>query len=477
VTAGDRPTSAPDHPSGAAIPARRVCPPVFQRVLTRTEGLGPDGRGIRGTRRRWALLAVSALLAGCGKGVDAPTVVVEPPPPVVLQTAAPKLPVLSITTATGTDIVSKTVYVAGTLTLADTGGATLVQSALDIRGRGNTTWEMPKKPYRLRLATATSLLGMPANRHWVLLANYSDKTMLRNDLAFELGRMVGMAWTPRSQYVELQLNGNYQGVYQLVEHVRIGPDRVNIPELKVADTSATAITGGYLIEVDERRGEEFCFNSTRTPMVFCAANPETLLQPAWAKHREYLQTYIARTDSAIFGSRFADPDVGYAAFLDVESVVNYYLLQEMLKNVDGGLRFGPYMYKQRNGKLFFGPIWDFDLAAGNVNYDGADRTDGWHARKSAWFVRLFEDPAFRSRVATRWTALKQAGVVDSLQKLVFSRGNYLSLTQTRNFQRWPILDIWVWPNRVVTGSYDGEVIALNVWLQSRLQWVNAEIAR
>lgn len=441
---------------------------VFVRHVMHTAGWD--------ARRVSLMLAAFTLLTGCGAGVDAPTVIVDPPPVVVLQPAAQKLPLLSITTGSG-DIVSKEIYVPGTITLSDSAGGLLVQGAVEIRGRGNTTWSMPKKPYRLKLAASTSLLGMPANRHWVLLANYSDKSLLRNDLTFELSRMMGMAWTSRSRFVDVQVNGRYDGVYQLTEHVRVGADRVNIPEMRASDTSAANITGGYLLEVDERRGEAFCFNSTMTRMVFCAANPETLLEPAWARQRAYIQSYIARTDSSIFSSRFTDPDVGYAAFLDVESVINYYVLQEVVKNVDGGLRFGPYMYKQRNGKLFFGPVWDFDLAIGNVNYDGADRADGWHARKSQWFIRLFEDPAFKARVATRWREMKGAGTIDSLKKLVFSRGNYLSVVQVRNFERWPILGTYVWPNRVVTGSYDGEVIALNVWLLGRLQWVDTEIVR
>ncbi|MDZ7630810.1 MAG: CotH kinase family protein [Gemmatimonadaceae bacterium] len=429
--------------------------------------------------RRAAQCSIALLaLAACGAGEPAAPVVTPPPlPPVVLQPATLRLPLLSITTADGADIVSKDVYVPGTITLADSTGTTVAEGGMEIRGRGNTTWSFPKKPYRLKLTTSTALLGMPANRHWVLLANYSDKTMLRTDLAFELSRMIGMPWTSRTRYVDLNVNGQYRGVYQLAEHVRIGAERVNIPEMKASDTSAVNITGGYLLEVDERRGEEFCFNSTMTRMVFCAANPETLLLPAWSKQRAYIQGYINRTDSALFGSRFTDPDVGYAAYIDVESAINYYLLQEALKNVDGGLRFGPYMYKQRNGKLFFGPVWDFDLAIGNVNYDGADRPDGWHARRSQWFVRLFEDPAFKARAAARWAELQRGGTIDSLKRLVYSRANYLSVVQVRNFERWPILGTYVWPNRVVTGAYDLEVIALNVWLQSRLQWVDAEIRR
>jgi CotH kinase protein len=431
------------------------------------------------TLSRTSLRCTLALLVlvGCGGEPAAPVVTPDPLPPVQLQPATQKLPLLSITTTSGADIVSKEIYAPGTITLADSTGTTVVEGAMEIRGRGNTTWSMPKKPYRLKLAASTALLGMPANRHWVLLANYSDKTMLRNDMAFELSRMLGMAWTPRSRFVDVQVNGRYQGVYQLTEHVRIGPNRVNIPEMKASDTSETNITGGYLLEVDERRGESFCFNSTMTRMVFCAANPETLLEPGWEKQRAYIQGYINRTDSAIFSSRFTDPAVGYAAYIDVESLINYYLLQEALKNVDGGLRFGPYMYKQRNGKLFFGPVWDFDLAIGNVNYDGADRVDGWHARKSEWFVRLFQDPAFKARVADRWSQMKSGGTVDSLKRLAYSRANYLNVVQVRNFERWPILGTYVWPNRVVTGAYDLEVVALNVWLLSRLQWVDAEIGR
>jgi CotH kinase protein len=428
--------------------------------------------------RRIRLFALFALpvLAACGDKVVSTAVVQDPPvPPILLQPAAQTLPLLSITTTTGAPITSKYVYVTGAMTLTDSAGPVSL-GAIEIRGRGNTTWELfPKKPYRIKLATSASMLGMPTNRHWVLLANYSDKTLLRNDLTFALSRMAGMAWTPRSRFVSVEINGQYQGVYQLVEHIRVGTDRVNINAMKVSDTSATAITGGYLLEVDERRGETFCFNSTMTRMVFCANDPETLLDAGWEKQRAYITNYIARTDSAIFSTRFADPAVGYAAYLDVDAAINYYLIQELVKNVDGNLRFSTFMHKPRGGKLTFGPVWDFDLAIGNVNYNGADRIDGWYSRTSQWFTRLFEDRAFRTRVRERYSQLKQSGVLDSLQRMVYSRANYLSVVQVRNFERWPTLDTYVWPNRVVMGSYDGETIALNLWLGDRLRWVDQNI--
>ncbi len=425
------------------------------------------------------LLAACALvLAACGKAVEAPTSVLPPPPVIAVQPATRRLTQLNILTDGLTPVLTKVTYITGTASLTDSNDVTTPLGSVEIRGRGNSTWDLfPKKPYRIKLGTSTALLGMPANRHWVLLANYSDKTMLRNDLTFELSKMMGMAWTPRSRFVDLQLNNQYLGVYQLVEHIRIGTDRVNIAAMKATDTTAAAITGGYLLEVDERRGETYCFNSTMTKMVWCLNDPETLLDAGWEKQRAYITNYIARTDTSIMGSRFTDRDFGYANFIDVESAVNYYILQETVKNVDGDLRFGGFMYKPRGGKLTFGPVWDFDLAMGNVNYYGADRTDGWYSRNAQWFTRLFQDPAFTTRVQTRWAQLQAAGTLDSLQKLVYSRANYLNIVQVKNFERWPILGIWVWPNRVVTGSYTGEATALHLWLAQRLEWMNGNIGR
>jgi len=429
---------------------------------------------VRITRRlqRSLQVALTALvvLAGCGEDPASPVPVVTPPP----ATAVEQLPTLHVNTTNGVPITSKEVYVTGDYRLTGADGVILTSGALEIRGRGNTTWTMPKKPFRLKLVSSTGLLGMPANRHWILLANYSDKTLIRNDVTFELSRRVGMEYTPRSEFADLVLNGSYQGVYQLTEHVRIATDRVNIPELKVSDTSATAITGGYLMEVDERRGEDFCFNSTRTVMIFCLSNPETLNEPAWARHRQYITNYIQQLDGALFGPQFADPQVGYAAYIDVESAIGYYLVNELLKNVDGNLRLSTYLYKKRGGKLHFGPVWDFDLAIGNVNYNNADKVDGWHTRTAAWFTRLFQDPAFAARVRARWNQMQADREVDRLLDYMSTRQQQLNKVQVRNFEKWPILSTWVWPNRVVTGSYSGEVLVMQQWLFDRSKWVERQ---
>jgi CotH kinase protein len=432
-------------------------------------------RALRLHLRRSTLAILLPALWACGGDPSAPAE--EPPltPNTPSRPVAQALPTLWLFSTDGIAITSKETYLPGTFRIVAADGKTVLQEGgTEVRGRGNSTWAMPKKPYRLKLASSTALMGMPANRHWVLLANYADKTLMRNDVTFELSRMLGMEYTPRSQSVELQLNGQYQGVYQLVEHIRIAPERVNIPELKVADTSATAVTGGYLMEVDERSGEDFCFKSSRTPMNFCFANPETLRDPAWSKQRAYITNYLQQTDAAIFGAQFADPATGYAAYLDVDSAIRYYLINELFKNVDGNLRLSTYLYKKRSGKLFFGPVWDFDLAIGNVNYDNADRTDGWHIRTAPWFTRLFQDPAFAAKVKARWLQMKRDKEIDRLYEFMLTRRDFLSKVQEQNFARWPILSTWVWPNRVVTGSYGGEVVAMGDWLFERIRWMDTQ---
>ncbi len=420
-------------------------------------------------RRPAGALALLVLLAACF-GADGVTPPAAPPPAEI-----GRFPTLVVTTAGGAAITSRETYVPGTWRLVDTNATLLAEGALDIRGRGNSTWDMPKKPYRVRLAAGAALLGMPSNRHWALLANYADKTLLRNDLVFDLGRRLGAAYVPRARFVHLELNGSYDGVYQLTEHIRVDPVRVNIPELRIGDTTAAVITGGYLLEVDERFGEEFCWRTPRAAMAVCAKSPETLARPGWERQQAYITGYLRELEDALYGPGFADPATGYAAYLDVPSAVDYLLVNELVKNVDGNLRLSTYLTKPRGGPLTFGPLWDFDITLGNVNYGGADATEGWQVATAPWFARLLQDPAFVQRVKDRWRQLRADGTITAWQFSLVTRAQYMSAEQQRNFARWPILSTWVWPNRVVTGSYDGEVWAMREWLAARVGWMDAQL--
>ncbi len=411
---------------------------------------------------------------------------------------AETLPVLSITTNGGAPILSKETYVGGSFALTGE-GVTSAEGALEIRGRGNSTWGWVKKPYRLKLSNSTEMLGMPASKHWVLLANYADKTLMRNDVAFMLSRHLGMEYTVRNQYVEVTLNGAYQGVYQLVEHIRVAKDRVNIPELKVADTDAEKITGGYLIEVDFRmhkdycktafwesycvngvnleREATFCVDSSHGMNPFCIDTPETLLEANWSAQREYINKYITDTEAALFGNNFADPQLGYAAYIDVDSAINYFLINELFKNPDGAVS-SFYLYKKRNGKLFFGPVWDFDLALGNAGYDDVDKTYGWHILPAPWFDRLFQDPAFKAKVKARWNSAKAEGKLDYIFQYAEARANWIDNQQKKNYLLWSVTDFADWilhGSHGGTGSYEAEVKEMIRWQRERYKWLDTEL--
>ncbi len=388
---------------------------------------------------------------------------------------ASALPVLSITTDNGQEITSEEVYTTARYKLTETDGRVLAESTLEIRGRGHSTWNYPKKPYRLKLSFSTDLMGMPANRHWVLLANYVDKTLVRTEAALELSQRMGFAWTPRSAPVVLELNGSYRGIYQLVEHVRIGSQRVNIPELKAGDTDPALISGGYLIEIDERKGEDYCPESARTSVMFCFANPETLLQPGWEPHKAYIDGYLAATENALYSSQFASPTAGYAAFIDVDSAIDWYIVNELFKNVDSNFFSSVFVYKKRGGKLTFGPVWDFDLSIGNANFFGAENPEGWRTRSAPWFTRLFQDPAFEQRVKARWAQLRDTGVLEDVYRFIDRRAAYYSGVQARNFERWDVLNTTIPLIRPVTGPYSTQVSEMKTWLRRRQTWMDGQL--
>jgi CotH protein len=396
---------------------------------------------------------------------------VAPSAPAAFLPKRVQLPVLQITTDNSAPIVSKEVYITGQMSLvSNVPGAAAVNGGLQIRGRGNSTWDLhPKKPYRLKLTDKQPLLGMPSSKDWVLLANYSDKTLLRNAAAFDLGTRMGFPWTPRSAFVEVYINDRYDGVYQLMENIKITKDRVNIDELAAADVGADKITGGYLLEVDFREdGHTMHTSIDNLPIVF--QSPE---EPVPAQE-DYIKGYINQFETVLHSSTFADPTTGYAAFIDVDSFIRWYLVNEVYRNVDANMSSSCWMYKPRGGKLVMGPLWDFDLAAGNANYNDSFKTDGWRIRTAPWFSRLFEDPAFAARVKAKWNEIRIDQLPAMLQSITASSAS-LQQPQLNNFQRWPILEMYVWPNYAIPGSYAGEIDYLNTWLTARIAWMDRQI--
>jgi spore coat protein CotH len=382
------------------------------------------------------------------------------------------LPILRLTTSG--PVVSKDDYVKGSLSVNPNMEfeQPVTTIPLQIKGRGNSTWVMyPKKPYRLKFDTKTAMLGMPSAKNWVLLANYNDKSLMRNRIALMLGRRLGADFTSDSRFVEVYMNGDYLGNYLLTAQVEVNENRVNIKELKAPNTSDEDITGGYLLELDQKMDETYWFK-TKQGLPFSVKSPEDIL-PSQLK---YITGYMQVTEDALFGANANDPVEGYAKYINVDSFLKWYLVEEIFQTTDARDFSSIFYYKDRNGKLGMGPVWDFDTSAGNVDYSPTKNPASfWYIKYGKWFERLAKDPAFAAKVKQRWAQIK-----DNEVKQMFididETAAYLKLSQQRNFVRWPILNTYVYPNAVVTGSYDKEVEYFKSFLTQRVNWINANIA-
>lgn len=380
------------------------------------------------------------------------------------------LPVIYIDTEQQKTIDTKTTYVQANIHIRDAGGV-LFDAPMEIRGRGNSTWNMPKKPYKVKLKTKASVLGMPADREWVLLANYADKTLLRNYLALAMGQQSALAYTPRMRNVDVVLNGKYQGTYLWGEQIKVSEDRVNITELSDTDTDNHSITGGYLLEVDMRLDEDFWFR-TNSNVHITIKSPEDIP----TAQLNYIRDYVQQAENAIMS--YSDPNA-YEQYLDTETLIDWYWINELFKNHDAQFVSSVFMYKERGDKLRFGPLWDFDIAAGNINYSGGDDPTGWWVRNnsfavSPWLPRLFSNPTFVQKAEARWQTLRET-LVPSVMNLLETKAAELEHSQRLNFYKWDILDSLVWPNPVATGSYEKEIDYLRTWLTNRISWIDEEV--
>lgn len=340
---------------------------------------------------------------------------------------------------------------------------------MTMKGHGNSTWGMPKKPYRLKLDSKAAILGMPKDKNWILLANYDDKTLLRNRTAFELGNRFGMPWTPRDYPVEVTLNGDYVGAYDFVEKIRVDKNRVNIAD---TDNTVAPESTGFILEIDERMDDSVCWRTTQG-VAFCIDTPD----PSSDAQVAYIKDYVQKAEDALFSPNLMDPATGYEQYIDVDSVIDWFLVNELFKNQDADFFSSVYLYKDAGGKLKFGPVWDFDIGAGNVNYSDAEYPTGWWVANASWIARMrAADPTFEARVRARWQALK-ATQIDTLAAFIDDRSQSLinSGAEKSNFDRWPILNVAVWPNAVVPGSYPGEIDYMKSWLAQRIAWMDANL--
>jgi hypothetical protein len=380
------------------------------------------------------------------------------------------IPVLEIDTK-NIAIESKTNYVQGFLKIKEKiTGDSLFSGTIEIRGRGNSTWGLAKKPYKIKLSKGSKLLGMNEAKQWVLLANYSDKTLLRNELGFELSRRLELKYTPTSRLVDVVLNGNYIGNYQLVEQIEVSKNKVNVATQKKGEVD---ISGGYLIEGDGFYFSEKVFFKTAFQMPISVHYPDD--EAITLEQTNYIKNHLKNFETDLFSDTFEDKTNGFRKYFDVDSYINFYLVNEIMGNPD--LFWSTYFYKNKtDSKLYAGPVWDFDIAANN-DYRKADTQNllmldiGFEPK--IWINQLLKDKEFKKRIRSRWNEIK-GEKLNTLEKYIDLKAAEINKSQQKNFYKWPILNEKIYNNYQVAGSYPGEVTYLKNYIKNRIIWLDGQ---
>jgi len=321
------------------------------------------------------------------------------------------LPTVYVDTEHGKAVTSKETFVKAAVKIRGAGQYEgLEEAACEIRGRGNTTWYWPKKPYLIKLEEKQHIFGMHKHKRWVLLANFMDRTLMRNLVSMKVSSMMShLAWTPGCVPVELVLNGKHLGSYLLIEQVRVDNHRVAITEMTPQDNVGDAVTGGYLLELDFHYDNDVQWTDPHghnnqwgsgIPFGVKYPDPDDLTPQQLA----YIKGYISEAATALYGKDFKDPEKGYAKYIDVDSFIDYWIVFEVMGNHELGNPGSVFMHKDRGGKLVAGPCWDFDWGVLSYNTSPHARTDLVNGN-AIWYSRLREDPAFEAKLKARFNEL------------------------------------------------------------------------
>lgn len=444
------------------------------------------GRTLRLRARVFAPGVVPGPIAGAAYTQVGPTA----------QTRSSNLPILVLDTYGATIVPDSRSKGTVTVLIPNQGRTTLpgrveVASRATFEIRGSSSTGFPKQSIGMELRgedeadLPQSLLGLPAESDWVLYAPYTDKTLIRDVLAYELSNQLGR-YAPRTRLVELYVNrsgtldaADYQGVYVLIEKIKGGPGRVDIEELEATDYTQPAVSGGFILKKDRTDSNDAPFTTSRGQE----------LGIEWPRARDLgttqlsaIRTFMNQMESALYGPQYRNPQTGYQAYLDADSFIDHWWLVEVAKNIDG-YRLSTFMFKDQGGKLNLGPIWDYNLSFGNADYLEGWKTNGWYwpqlgASDYPWFSRLFQDPDFTQRHADRWATLRTTKLTTSnVLQVINSLTNQLAEAQVRNFQRWPSFGRYIWPNWYIGNNYEDEIGFLKRWVTGRLAWIDTTVVK
>ncbi len=371
----------------------------------------------------------------------------------------------------------KSSYVEGSLEIIGDGNFEgLEETNMKIKGRGNSTWwictdasagaVVGKCPYQVKFGDKTSILGMPEDKKWVLLAEKSDKSMIRNKIARYMGELSDLEYTPNAEYVELFINEDYQGTYLIGQKVEESSNRVDIGD------------DGYLIEIDTDANNRIdsddiifkptIWSSIHTDGVFNIKDPDI---DYGSDEFHLIENYINEFESVLYSNNFNSPGSGYESYIDIDSLIDWFLINEIAKTVDARWYSSIYFSYIPGEKIKMGPIWDFDLSYGNLNYSDAQYTSEFYIKQNNWIDKLYQDEVFVEKVKIRYSYYHSK--LDDIKNKIDEFAKYIDKSQKANFERWDILGVYVWPNPVYDLTYEEEVERLKNWIEERMNWLNS----
>lgn len=371
--------------------------------------------------------------------------------------------------------------------------------SIEKRGSSSITFAQPSYSFETEDSSGSnldaSLLGMPEENDWVLNGPYDDKSMMRNALIYRLSNDLGR-YASRTRFCEVMLNDSYQGVYLLEEKIKQDSGRVHIANLSASDTSGDQLTGGYILKIDKFDGEQVgYFTSQYPPCDDPSVTQEIYFQYhdpppdniVW-QQQNYIHAYIDSFEDALAGADFSNAQTGFRKYADEFSFIDFSLLNEISKNVDG-YRWSTYLYKDKaskNGKVTMGPLWDFNLAFGNADYYNGAYTDGWEwdfpcpfpdgGLNPFWWHRLLEDSIYYQNLKCRWHDLRTSVFdLNHINAIIDSFATLLDSAKDRHFTKYPILGVYVWPNAYYPPTYAEEIDTLKSWIAARVAWMDQQL--
>ncbi len=371
--------------------------------------------------------------------------------------------------------------------VSENGTKILEDAEAQMKGRGNGSWTFNKKPFQIKFNKKQQpLSGTAKAKKWTLINNYGDRTLMRNKVAFDISREVGMPYTPHCEFVDVIYNGEYEGTYQLCDQVEVGDGRVELTEMETTDIDGENLTGGYFIEIDAYAYQEtsMFYSNRGTPVTIKYPDEDDITK----EQSYYIQDYFNTFEEALFSKNFTDEQLGYRQYLDLESFLRYFIICELDGNLDSF--WSTYIYKDRNDPLMHvGPVWDIDLGFQNYGKPKANDMNDFlythpDASKANGMLDLVnrivkEDTDAKKLLSDIWSELRQNGNLnyEFFENRITEYSEELNESQKLNFERWPILNMSVQKNQEIFYSYDGELNNILTFLKKRFELLDVWFER